>query len=209
MKYEWRKKEKIIYLPKNKPEIITLPSFKFFSIKGKGNPNDSFFGECIGTLYSLAYAIRMSYKAGYEPNNFYEYTVYPLEGVWDITEEAKKNYSGALDKDDLVFDLMIRQPAFVTKMFAQEALERTMKKKPNELLENVEFKEFEENKCIQMMHLGSYDNEPESFKIMEAFCKENNLERKSKKHREIYISDPRKVKPEKLKTVLRFQIKKT
>ena len=90
MKYEWRKKEKAIYLPKNKPGIITLPSFKFFMIKGEGNPNDDFFSECIGVLYSLSYAIRMSYKAGYEPENFYEYTVYPLEGVWDITEEAKK-----------------------------------------------------------------------------------------------------------------------
>ncbi|MCK5707231.1 MAG: GyrI-like domain-containing protein [Candidatus Aureabacteria bacterium] len=207
MKYEWRKKEKEIYLPKSKPEIITLPSFKYFSIKGEGNPNNPFFGECIGSLYSLSYAIRMSYKNGYEPDDFYEYTVYPLEGVWDINEEAKRNYKGVLDKDSLVFNLMIRQPDFVTNDFAQKTFERTMKKKPSELLKNVEFSEIEEGKCVQMMHLGSYDDEPGTFKLMETFCKENKFIRKSKKHREIYISDPRKIKPEKLKTVLRFKIK--
>ena len=206
MKYEWRKKEKGIYLPKDKPEIIILPSFKFFTIKGKGNPNNSFFGKCIGALYSLSYSIRMSYKSGFEPDNFFEYTVYPLEGVWDISEEAKQNYTGVLDKDSLVFNLMIRQPDFVTKAFAQEAFEITMKKKPNELLKKVQFTDIKEGKCVQMMHFGSYDNEPETFNRMESFCKENNLKRKSKQHREIYISDPRKVKPEKLKTVLRFQI---
>ena len=207
MKHEWKKKEKNRYLPKNKPEIINLPSFKFFTINGQGNPNDDFFGECIKALYSLSYAIRMSYKNGYQPDNFYEYTVYPLEGVWDLTEEAKKNYNGILDKNSLVFNLMIRQPDFVTKEFAQEAFERTMKKKPNELLKSIKFTEYKEDKCVQMMHLGSYDNEPETFKIMEDFCKENNLIRKSKRHREIYITDPRKVSSEKLKTVLRYTVK--
>ncbi|MCK5082074.1 MAG: GyrI-like domain-containing protein [Candidatus Omnitrophica bacterium] len=207
MKYEWKKKEKDIYLPKNKPAIITLPSFKFFMIEGQGNPNDSFFGEFIGVLYALSYAIRMSYKAGWEPNNFYQYTVYPLEGVWDISEEAKKNYTGVFDKNSLVFNLMIRQPDFVTSEFAQDAQERTKKKKPHKLLDKVKFTGLKEGKCIQMMHSGSYDNELETFKIMEEFCKENNLVRESKIHREIYISDPRKVRPEKLKTVLRFKVK--
>lgn len=193
MKYEWKKTEKDIYLPKNKPEIITLPPFKFFIIKGQGNPNDSFFGEYIGVLYSLSYAIRMSYKAGWEPKNFYEYTVYPLEGIWDISEEAKKNYNGILDKNSLIFNLMIRQPDFVTSDLADEAMRRTKKKKPHELLDKVKFSEHREGKCIQMMHLGSYDNESETFKIMEEFCVENNLVRESKEHREIYISDPRKI----------------
>ena len=207
MKHEWRKKEKGIYIPKNKPESVTIPSFKFFMIEGKGNPNDDFFGEYIGVLYSLSYAIRMSSKAGFAPQNYFEYTVYPLEGVWDISDEAKKNYTGQLDKNSLIFNLMIRQPDFVTKELVQEALERTKKKKPHELLDKIKFENFEEGKCIQMMHLGSYDNEPASFKQMEEFCKENNLLRKSKQHREIYLSDARKVSPEKLKTVLRFNVK--
>ena len=207
MKHEWKKSEKARYLPKSKPEIITLPSFKFYAINGKGNPNDDSFGEYIGVLYSLAYAIRMSQKVGFAPDDFFEYTVYPLEGVWDISEEAKQSYNGVLDKDTLVFDLMIRQPDFVTREFAKEALERTMKKKPHELLDKVGFIELEEGKCVQMMHFGSYDNEPETFEIMETFCKENGLVRESKEHREIYISDARKVEPEKLKTTLRFKIK--
>ena len=207
MKHEWRKKEKGIYIPKNKPVILTIPSFKFFMIEGKGNPNDSSFGDFIEVLYSLSYAIRMSQKAGFEPSNYFEYTVYPLEGVWDISEEAKENYTGQIDKDSLDFNLMIRQPNFVTKEFFQEALERTKKKRPHKLLDKVRFSEIEEGKCVQMMHLGSYDNEPESLNQMEEFCKENNLIRESQQHREIYLSDARKTSPEKLKTVLRFKVK--
>jgi len=96
MKYEWRKKEKEIYLPKNKPEIVIIPSHKFFMIEGKGNPNDDFFPEYIGVLYSLSYGVRMSPKSGVTPDGYFEYTVYPLEGIWDISDEAKKNYSGKL-----------------------------------------------------------------------------------------------------------------
>ena len=207
MKHEWRKKEKGYYVPKNEPEVITLPNFKFFMIKGKGNPNDSFFGDYVGVLYSLSYAIRMSLKAGFAPEDYFEYTVYPLEGVWDISDEAKQDYTGVLDKNSLIFNLMIRQPDFATHEFVQKALERTKKKKPHALLDSVEFSEIEEGRCVQMMHNGSYDNEPESFKQMEIFCKENKLYRTSKKHREISLSDARKVTPEKLKTVLRFKIK--
>jgi len=207
MKYEWRKKEKEIYLPPKKPQRIKIPSFQYFLVDGQGNPNDPLFGEYIGALYSVSYAIRMSYKNGFSPPDFYEYTVYPLEGFWDISEEAKKNYTGVIDKDSFVFKLMIRQPDFVTDSLAKEALERTLKKKPNKFLKKVKFCEIEEGESVQMMHLGSYDNEPETFRIMETFCQENNLVRKSKQHKEIYISDPRKVATEKLKTVLRFKVK--
>ena len=207
MKYEWKKKEKNIYLPKDKPELLTIPSFNFYSIEGQGNPNDEFFGEYISVLYSLSYAIKMSPKSGIAPKDYFEYTVYPLEGIWDITDEAKANYSGKLDKNTLIFNLMIRQPNFVTEEYAQEIIERTKKKKPNKLLDFVKFITIEEDDCVQMMHLGNYDNEPKSFKIMEEFCEKNNLIRKSKQHREIYLSDVRKVIPEKLKTVLRFKVR--
>ncbi len=207
MKHEWRKKEKDIYLPKNKPEQINIPSFKYFMIEGEGNPNDDFFAEYIGVLFSLSYGIKMSPKGGFEPKDYFEYTVYPLEGVWDISEEAKKKNSGVLDKNSLIFTLMIRQPDFVTDQFAQEILERTKKKKPHELLSKVKFGEIEDGECVQMMHLGSFDDEPESFIQMEQYCIENNLSRESKQHREIYLSDVRKVSPEKLKTVLRFKVR--
>ena len=207
MKHEWRKHEKDLYLPKNKPQIITIPPLKFFVLEGKGDPNDDFFAEYIGVLYSLAYAVKMSHKKGFAPADYFDYTVYPLEGVWDISGEAKKKYSGKLNKNELVFNLMIRQPNFVTTDFADEIISRTKKNKPHELLENVEFYSMEDGECAQMMHLGSYDDEPVSFSAMENYCTENNYLRASKKHREIYLSDARKVTPEKLKTVLRFEIK--
>ena len=208
MKHEWRKKEKEIYLPKNKPGKIQIPEYKFFTIKGTGNPNDDYFSEYIRVLYSLSYAVKMSIKKGIEPKGYFDYTVYPLEGVWDINEEAKKKFDGKFDKNDLVFKLMIRQPDFVDEQFAMMILERTKQKKFNVLLDNVKFEKITDGVCVQMMHLGSYDNEPESFKQMEDFAQQQNLTRTSKVHREIYISDARKVAPEILKTVLRFKVKK-
>jgi hypothetical protein len=207
MAHEWKKAEKQFYLPATKPGLIRIPSYNFFSIRGQGNPNDKFFAEYIGVLYSLAYAVKMFPKKGLSPAGYFEYTVYPLEGVWDISEEAKKNPSAILDKSTLVFNLMIRQPGFVTDDFASDMINLTKKKKPHPLLENVTFNSVEEADCVQMMHIGSYDDEPASFKKMEEFCLDNNFTRESKIHREIYISDARKVSPDKLKTVLRFKIK--
>lgn len=206
MKHEWRKKEKEIYLPKNKPELIDVPKYKFLTIEGEGNPNSEGFIEYITVLYSLSYGIKMSPRKGIETDGFYDYTVYPLEGVWDINEEAKKSFKGTIDKDDLVFKLMIRQPDFVHTDLVDKIRKMTKEKKPHTLLEKVLFEEIEDGKCVQMLHLGSYDDEPKSFKIMEDFAVDSGLRRISKVHREIYLSDVRKVAPEKLKTVLRFQV---
>jgi hypothetical protein len=206
MKYDWKKAEKQFYLPKAKPEVIDVPKFKFFTIEGQGNPNDPFFSEYIGVLYSLAYAIRMSPKQNIAPEGFFEYTVYPLEGIWDLVDYGKYMEGGELDKNNLKFNLMIRQPEFVTNEYALETIECTMVKKPHQLLNKVKFEEIEDGKCIQMLHIGSYDSEPESFRLMEKFAQENNLIRIGHTHREIYMSDFRRVTPEKLKTVLRFRV---
>jgi len=206
-KHEWRKKEKAVYLPKNKPELIHIPEYKFISISGEGNPNSAFFSEYIGVLYSVAYAIKMNLKKEeHKPKGYYDWTVYPLEGVWDITEKAKQNFNGQINKDDLIFDLMLRQPDFVNEQLFHKMLELTKNKKPHKLLEKLQFKTLTDGKCIQMMHIGSYDNEPASFEIMEEFATNQGLIRKSKIHREIYLSDFRKVAEDKLKTVLRFQL---
>ena len=206
MKYEWKKNDKQFYLPKEKVETIVIPKFKFYSIEGKGNPNDDFFAEYIGVLYSLSYAIKMSPKQGIAPRDYFEYTVFPLEGVWDIDDKAKEKYNGIIDKNSLVFKLMIRQPDFVTNEFALEIIERTKKKKPHHLLDKVKFEIIEEGLCVQMLHRGSYDSEPESFDKMEIFTNDKKMKRTSQTHREIYLSDARKVSPEKLKTVLRFKV---
>lgn len=207
LKHEWRKKEKEVYVPKNKPELIKIPTYQFITLSGEGNPNSAFFSECIGVLYSLCYAIKMNLKKMEKtPVNYVDWTVYPLEGVWDITDEAKLNFNGKINKDDLIFTLMIRQPDFISQQYFNQMLEFTKTKKPHALLNKVKFEKITEGNSIQMMHIGSYNNEPESFEQMEKFASTNNVIRKSKIHREIYLSDFRKVPQEKLKTVLRFQL---
>jgi hypothetical protein len=206
MKHEWRKKEKSLYLPKSKPEIIEIPEMKYFTIRGEGNPNSENFAAYIEILYSASYAIRMSHKKNMQPEGFYEYTVYPLEGFWDVNEKAKQTKGYQLDKNDLVFHLMIRQPDFVNSDYAEKMLTMVKSKSVSPLIDKVRFESISEGKCIQMLHIGSYDNEPESFLIMEKFAEENGLKRISKVHKEIYLTDARKVEPENLKTVLRFQV---
>ena len=206
MKHEWKKQDKKLYLPKDKPEIVMVPPMKFFTLDGKGNPNNEEFAEAVGVLYSLSYAVKMMPKKGITPEGYFEYTVFPLEGVWDLAPEARG--LDILDKDSLLYTIMIRQPDFVTEEIAQTALESTMNKTKHPMLERVSFESIEEGMCVQMLHLGPYDSEPASFSQMEEFCKTNGLKRTSKVHREIYISDVRKTSAERLKTVLRFKAEK-
>lgn len=204
MKHEYRKQEKSLYCPKTKPELVEVSKQKFFCIKGQGNPNGEDFAARIGVLYSLAYAIRMMPKNGFTPEGYFEYTVYPLEGLWDLTEEGRK--SEVLNKDELVYTIMIRQPDFVDEEVVKKAFEIVRKKKPNPLLDEVYFDEIEDGLSVQMMHIGSYDNEKESFDKMKEFIDSNGLKIKTLVHREIYLSDTRKVDKDKLKTVLRYRV---
>lgn len=205
MKHEWRKQEKNLYMPKEKPELVTVPEQKFLMIEGKGNPNSEEFAKKIEVLYSLSYAIRMMPKQGYTPEGYFEYTVYPLEGVWGLTEEGRK--LDILDKDELIYTIMIRQPDFVTKEVVERAFESVRKKKPNPLLDEVTFGTMEDGLSVQILHVGPFDDEPRSFEKMKEFIVNNNLEIVTLKHREIYLSDMRKVEPAKLKTVLRYRVK--
>ena len=148
----------------------------------------------------------MSHSKGIAPANYFEYAVYPLEGVWNIADESIWIEGAALDKENLKFMLMIRQPDFVDESFATEILLFTKKKKPHPLLEKVLFESIVEGLCVQMLHLGSYDSEPASFAKMTDFTASQNLKRIGHTHREIYLSDPRRSVSEKLKTVLRFRV---
>jgi hypothetical protein len=201
MKHEWKKQEKGLYLPKSKPEIVTVPSFKFFMLNGQGNPNDAPFSEAVGVLYSLAYAVKMLPKKGLTPEGYFDYSVYPLEGVWDLPEECQ-----TFDKNNFIYTIMIRQPDFVTNELAHEVIQSVKLKKPHYLLDSVKVDSIEEGRCVQMLHIGLYDEEPKTFSIMEEYCSQNNIKRKFKHHREIYISDARKTAADKLKTVLRYEI---
>lgn len=205
MKFEWRKHEKELYLPKQKPELITIPEQKFLMIQGQGNPNHEDFAERVGVLYSLAYAIRMMPKNGYTPEGYFEYTVYPLEGIWDLTEKGRQFEK--LDKDELLYTIMIRQPEFVTNEIVERAFQRARDKKPHPLLDEVTFGTVEDGMSLQMLHVGPFDDEPETFKKMDEYLESEQLERVTLTHREIYLSDVRRVDPTKLKTVLRYQVK--
>jgi len=205
MKYEWRKQEKNLYMPKQKPELITVPEQKFLMIEGKGNPNNEEFANKIEVLYSLSYAIRMMPKQGYTPEGYFEYTVYPLEGVWNLTEEGRN--LDILNKDELIYTIMIRQPDFVTEEVVERAYESVRKKKSHPLLDEVTFGTMEDGLSVQILHVGPFDDEPRSFEKMKEFIINNNLEIVTLRHREIYLSDVRKVEPEKLKTVLRYRVK--
>jgi len=204
LKHEWRKHEKSLYLPKATPDLVEVPAQKFFMINGQGNPNGEEFAERVKVLYSMAYAVRMMPKGGVTPPGYVEYTVYPLEGIWSLTEKGRKLQE--LNKEEFLYTIMIRQPEFVTKEVAQMALEKVMKKNPHPFLEQVYFQTSEESLNIQMLHIGPYDEEPKSFAKMDEFAQENNLLRIEKEHREIYLSDARKAAPEKLKTVLRYRV---
>lgn len=206
MKVEWKKQEKELYLPKAEPVLVTVPKQKFFTIRGEGNPNEAEFAEKVGTLYSLAYAVRMMPKKGFTPEGYEEYTVFPLEGVWDLSEKGRQ--SEILDKNQLVYTIMIRQPEFVTEEVVQKAFEIARKKEDNPLLEQVRFETIEEGLSVQMLHMGPFDTEAVSFEKMKQFIEKNKLQRRSLVHKEIYISDFRKTAPEKLKTVLRYWVEK-
>ena len=207
MKHEWRKIEKDIYMPKNEPEFIFIPSFKYFCIKGKGNPNGKDFANRIGALYALSYTIRMMHKSGKIPEGYFEYTVYPLEGIWDLSEKGRK--SQILIKDELIYTLMIRQPDFVDKSVVDRAFEIVRNKNVvNPLIEDVTFEELKDGDSVQMLHVGSYDTEVETFDKMKEYISKNDLEIRTLVHREIYLSDFRKTSPNKLKTVLRYKVNK-
>lgn len=200
-KYDWRKAEKNFYNPGKQPQLIEVPTFKFFTLSGKGNPNDAFFTEYIQCLFSLSYGVKMQWKK----ETAFDYAVYPLEGIWSLQAAVSPNNT-SLNKDDLLFTLMIRQPDFITDDYASAIMEKVKIKKPHPLLEEVKFETLSEGLCVQMLHIGSYDKEPATFAEMTSFAHNNNRSRLYPTHHEIYLSDARKVQPEKLKTILRFQV---
>ncbi|WP_249315410.1 GyrI-like domain-containing protein [Bacillus sp. FJAT-49711] len=203
-KVDYKKDFKHLYMPKTVPEILDVPKLPFIMVDGSGDPNEEEFGKAIEALYSLSYAVRMSYKSDDVPAGYYEYTVFPLEGVWDLLDRSKPS----TDKSNFKYTIMIRQPDFLTEKEFERFLEQTKRKKANPFLEKARFEQATEGLSCQMMHIGSFDDETQSFERMEAFCAEHGYSRTSKIHREIYLSDPRKTEPAKLKTVLRFPVKK-
>lgn len=195
---------KKLYQPKNQPVIINVPKMRFITIEGTGNPNHEKFARATEALYTISYAIKMSYKKPNPPAGYYTYKVFPLEGFWDLVDKS----IASTNKDNYAYKLMIQQPDFVNEKVFNDFLKQVISKKDNPMLMKLHYEEIEEGLCCQMLHLGSYDLEPSSFQMMESYCEQEGYMRASKLHKEIYLSDPRKTEPEKLKTILRFKVNK-
>lgn len=205
MKHEWKKEEKELYLPIKKPHLITIPKFNFILIEGKGDPNTSQeFSAAIGALYSASYTIKMLPKKGIIPQGYEDYVVYPLEGLWDLPENTKE--FDKLDKSQFIYKIMIRQPEFVTEELFNDVLKTLKAKSDDEMVNKLKFVSLEDGLCVQMLHIGPFDDEAKSFLLMDEYANENGYKRIGKNHREIYISDFRRAKQENLKTVLRYWV---
>ena len=201
---DYKRDYKHLYLPPAEPVIVDVPEMPFILLDGTGDPNGEAFVRQTEALYAVSYAVKMSYRGDDAPAGYYAYKVFPLEGVWDLVDYSKP----ATDKDNLKYTIMIRQPDFLTEEDFMRFLGQVKRKKSNPYLDHVRFERIEEGLCCQMTHIGSYDDEPLSFARMEAFCAGQGYERMAKTHREIYLSDPRKTEPSRLKTVLRFRVRK-
>lgn len=209
MAFDYKKEYKEFYMPKNKPSIVEVPKMNYIAVRGKGDPNieDGEYKRSIELLYGIAFTIKMSYKGNYKIDGYFEYVVPPLEGFWWQDGIDKIDYA---HKDKFNFISVIRLPDFVTKKDFDWAVKEATQKKQKDY-SKVEFLTYDEGLCVQCMHIGSYDNEPETIKLMEEYMLQNGYEldmTDKRLHHEIYLSDPRRCDESKLKTVIRHPIKK-
>ena len=209
MAFDFKKEYKEFYMPKNKPQIVNVPQANYIAVRGKGNPNeeDGAYQQAISVLYAVAYTLKMSYKTDYIIEGFFEYVVPPLEGFWWQDEVHGVDYS---DKSAFNWISVIRLPDFVSKADFEWAAATATKKKKQDC-SSAEFMTIDEGLCVQIMHIGAFDNEPKTIAVMDKFLEDNGYENDmndKRFHHEIYMSDARKVSPEKWKTVIRHPIRK-
>lgn len=205
-----KKEYKEFYMPKNKPEIVTVPQANYIAVRGKGNPNeiDGAYQKAISILYAVAYTLKMSYKTEHKIEGFFEYVVPPLEGFW-----WQDNVDGIDYADKAAFNWIsvIRLPEFITQKDFEWAVETASEKKKLDC-SSAEFLTVDEGLCVQIMHIGAFDDEPQTVTLMDEYIAQNGYENditESRLHHEIYLSDARKVAPEKWKTVIRHPIKRS
>ena len=209
MAFDFKKEYKEFYMPKSKPEIVTVPKANYIAVRGKGDPNDEggAYQQAVGILYAVAYTLKMSYKTDYRIEGFFDYVVPPLEGFWWQDGVGGIDYS---DKSTFNWISVIRLPDFVTQKDFDWATGEAEKKKHLDC-SKAEFLTIDEGLCVQIMHIGPFDDESATVSMMNAYLLENGYENDfsgSRLHHEIYLSDARKVAPEKWKTVIRHPIKR-
>ncbi len=209
MAFDFKKEYKEFYMPKNRPEIVNVPKANYIAVRGKGDPNEEggAYKQSIAVLYSVAYTLKMSYMTDYRIEGFFDYVVPPLEGFWWQDNVDGFDYN---DKSSFNWISVIRLPDFITKKDFDWAVETATRKKKLDC-SSAEFITIEEGLCVQIMHIGPFDNEPATIALMDAYLAENgyvNDFSETRLHHEIYMSDVRRVAPEKWKTVIRHPIRK-
>lgn len=208
MAFDFKKEYKEFYMPKDRPEIVTVPQVNYIAVRGKGNPNEEggAYQQAVSVLYAVAYTIKMSYKGTYKIDGFFEYVVPPLEGFWWQEGVDGVDYS---DKSSFNWISVIRLPDFVRKEDFDWAVQEATRKKKLDC-SSAEFLTVNEGLCVQIMHHGSYDDEPATVAVMDEYVSANGYENDFndiRLHHEIYLSDPRKTEPSKWKTVVRHPVK--
>ena len=209
MAFDYKKEYKEFYMPKDKPSIVTVPKMNFIALRGSGDPNkeDGQYKQAVGLLYGIAFTIKMSKKTDHQIDGYFDYVVPPLEGFWWQDGVNGIDYA---HKENFNWISVIRLPDFVTKEdFDWAVKEATTKKKQD--FSNVEFFTYDEGLCVQCMHVGPYDDEPKTVDMMHGFMEDEGYVldiTKKRLHHEIYLSDVRKVAPERLKTVIRHPVRK-
>lgn len=205
---DYKKEDKLLYQPPADPMVLDVPEMQFFMVDGSGDPNTpgGAYEQAVELLYALSYAVRMGGKKGAFPApDYVEYVVLPLEGLWWNSESNPPE-----DKNAFRWTSMIRQPGFITEEAFDYARASTMKKKPHLNAAAARMASFTEGLCVQCLHTGSYDEEPATVARMHAFMEQSGLRPdmgNGRTHHEIYLSDPRKTPPERLKTILRIPVK--
>lgn len=210
MAFDFKKEYREFYMPKNKPEIVQIPKANYIAVRGKGDPNEEggAYKQAVGILYAVAYTLKMSHKSDHKIEGFFEYVVPPLEGFWWQENSDGIDYR---NKETFHWISVIRLPDFITKEDFDWAVETATKKKKMDC-SKAEFYTVEEGLCVQIMHIGPFDDEPATVAIMDQYLADNGFENDmtaTRLHHEIYLSDARKVAPEKWKTVIRHPIKKS
>lgn len=210
MAFDYKKEYKEFYLPPKKPVIVDIPKMNYIAVRGIGNPNEEEgeYKKAIGLLYAIAFTIKMSYKGVRQIEGYFQYVVPPLEGLWWQENTEGIDYS---KKDEFHWISMIRLPDFVSKEDFAWAVEEAERKKKMDF-SKVEYFTYDEGKCVQCMHIGSYDDEPATIMAMDSFAREEGHEvdiTQERFHHEIYLSDPRRCDVSRLRTVVRHPVRKS
>ncbi|MDR1739843.1 MAG: GyrI-like domain-containing protein [Bacteroidales bacterium] len=205
---DYKKESKELYQPKTKPSLIEVPEMQFAAVEGKGNPNDAGgeYQKAVELLYAVQYTIKMSKMGTKIPDGYFDYVVPPLEGFWWLENNPENIYDS---KSKFRWLSLMRLPEFVNETVFHWACAEAAQKKKLETAK-AKFTRIHEGLCVQCMHIGSYDREPQTLKLMDTFIEENHLLRDlgERKHHEIYLSNPQKTEASKLKTILRIPVKR-